>query len=192
MNKFARLGTIALAGLVLGACTFVPASNAPRAINHSQVPFGLLGKTIPGTRGARVKFQTQPVYIVDATGHLAPSSRIVPVPATLASTLRQLLIGPSLIEQSAGYSSAIPKEVVLLSASISHGVGHIDLSRSLNSLKPTNQLLAAGQLLLTARDVGATGGVEISVGGVAQLILTPKGSRVRLAKASDFASLLGA
>jgi hypothetical protein len=73
------------------------------------VELNLLNRTIPGTNKGRVRFITQPVYIVDATGHLAPSSRIVTAPAQLTSVLDQLILGPTKIESFAGYASDLPK-----------------------------------------------------------------------------------
>jgi len=167
-----------LLGLVLGAlalagCTMVPTASSPQVIGPQHVPFGLLGKTIPGTNNGRVRFISQPVYIVDATGHLSSSSRIVPSPPVLASVLRQLIIGPTTIESGGGYTSALPKNLIILSASFRGEIGYIDLGSTLNKLPRGQEVLAVGQLVLTARDVGLTlgiqiKGVEITVAGVTQ------------------------
>ena len=69
---------LVLCALALSGCTLVPTSGNPVDLRRTQVKFGLLDPTIPGTNGATVHFVTQPVYVVDATGHLTPSSRIVP------------------------------------------------------------------------------------------------------------------
>jgi hypothetical protein len=179
-----------LAALVLTSCTLVAPNASPVHIPRSKVRFGLLNPTIPGTNNARVRFITQPVYIVDATGQLAPSSRIVPTPPALATVIEQLLLGPSAIEASAGYSSALPSTLVLVTAYVRDQVGYVNFATPLSSLPRAKQLLAIGQLVLTAYDVGATKGIVIKVAGVTQSLLTPSGRHATLVTEGDFQSLL--
>ena len=181
---------LALGAVALSGCSLVPTANHPANIAPNRVPFGLLGKTIPGTNNGRIRFKTQPVYIVDATGHLAPSSRIVPSPPVLASVLRQLVLGPTKIESFAGYTSALPRSLVILSASIREGVGYIDLASSLSQLSRNKEVLAVGQLVLTAHNVGATRGIEITIGGTAVLAPLPNGRQRLLVTPADVQSLL--
>jgi len=186
-----RVVLLTLVGaLALSSCTLVAPNSAPSRVKT--VPFGLLSPTIPGTNHARVRFITQPVYIVDAAGDLAPSSRIVPEPPALATVIGQLLLGPTHIEKSAGYTSALPKSLVVLSATVDEatGVGVIDFGSSLNALPPKQQLLAIGQLVLTADVVGAKRGLEIRVAGVTQNVLLPSGKHATLVTPRDFQSLL--
>jgi Sporulation and spore germination len=180
---------VLVGALLLAGCSFV-APTAPSHIASSKVPFGLLNKTIPGTNHARVRFITQPVFIVDVTGHLAPSSRIVPSPPALATVIEQLLLGPSVIEKSAGYSSALPRKLVLVSASVRDDVGYLNFATSLDSLTSKKQLLAIGQLVLTGADAGAPKGIVIKVAGVTQRLLLPNGKRAEVANEGDFQSLL--
>jgi hypothetical protein len=184
------LGALALAG-----CTIVPTASSPQVIGPKKVPFGLLGKTIPGTKNGRVRFISQPVYIVDATGHLSASSRIVPAPPVLESVLRQIIIGPTKIESFAGYTSALPANLIILSASFRSGIGYIDLGSTLSKMPRSQEILAVGQLVLTARDVGLTlgievRGVEIIVAGVAQNSPIPGGHEANLVTPQDFQRLL--
>lgn len=186
-----RVALVGLAGaLVLAGCSFVAPNAAPTHIASSKVPFGLLNKTIPGTNHARVRFITQPVFIVDVTGHLAPSSRIVPSPPALATVIEQLLLGPSAIEKSAGYSSALPRTLVLVSASVHHGVGYLNFATSLDALSRRKQLLAIGQLAFTGADAGAPKGIVVKVAGVIQELVLPNGRRSTIASDVDFESLL--
>ena len=112
MTRVRGVAALVLASVLLSSCTLVPTSKAPSRINPALVPLGLLSKTIPGTASGHVIFITQPVYIVDATGHLAPSSRIVPSPPTLSSVLRELILGPTDIEVATGYTSALPNNSI--------------------------------------------------------------------------------
>jgi Sporulation and spore germination len=180
------LGSVALAG-----CTLVPTGSSPTRVERGDVPFGLQRPTIPGTNGGRVVFVTQPVYVVDATGlHLAPSSRIVPSPPTLESVLKELLLGPTSIEAFAGYTNALPKSLVLLAATTKRGVGTIALSKPLSTLAHEQEVLAVGQLALTAHAVGAVNGIEVTVGGVPEELPLPSGAQVTRVTAADEAALL--
>lgn len=188
--KFRVVLLFVVGALVLSGCTLVAPNSAP--IRVKTVPFSLLSPTIPGTNHARVRFITQPVYIVDAAGDLAPSSRIVPEPPALATVVEQLLLGPTNIEKAAGFTSALPKSLVVISAKIgaSTGVGVINFATSLNKLAPKQELLAIGQLVLTAYVVGAKRGLEIRVAGVTQNVLLPNGKHATLVTPGDFQSLL--
>lgn len=188
-----------LLGLIVGAvtlagCTLVSTTSSPQGIAPKDVPFCLRCKTIPGTNNGSVHFISQPVYIVDATGHLAPSARIVPSPPVLVSVLRQLIIGPTKIESFAGYTSALPKNLIVLSANFHGDIGYVDLATSLSKLPRGQEVLAVGQMVLTARDVGLTSdvaikGIEITVGGVPQDLPIPGGHVERLVTPDDFQAL---
>lgn len=189
MRTLRSLILVGLAASTLAGCTLIAPNPAPVRVTQSN-GFGLLRPTIPGTNGARVRFITQPVYIVDATGHLAPSSRIVAAPASLASVIQQLLLGPSAIERAAGFTSALPPKLVLISAQIRGGVGHVNLASSFAHLSRKDQLLAVGQLVLSAYLVGATRGVVLKVAGVVQPLLLPNGAHATLATENAFRVLL--
>ena len=190
MTRARVLAALLLASVLLSSCTLVPTSRTPSRISPAAVPLGLLGKTIPGTANGHVIFITQPVYIVDATGHLAPSSRIVPSPPTLSSVLRELILGPTDIEVGTGYTSALPNNLVVTQATIDKGVGIIDLSRSLASIPRQQLVLAVGQLTLTAFGVGAVRGIRITVNGVPEKLPLPNGKTAHLVTVADFQSLL--
>lgn len=195
MRKFRTLLGLCIGALALAGCTLVPTASSPQVIGPKHVPFGLLGKTIPGTNNGRVRFISQPVYIVDATGHLSPLSRIVPAPPVLESVLRQLIIGPTKTESFGGYTSALPKNLVLLSASFRSGIGYIDLASTLSKMTRSREVLAVGQLVLTAHDVGITlgiqvKGIEITVAGVSQSSPLPSGHSAKFLTTRDFQGLL--
>jgi hypothetical protein len=191
MKRLNALLLLMLGAVLLAGCTLVPTANSPTIVTK-KIPFGLLGQTIPGTNNGRVRFVTQAVYIVDATGHLAATSRIVPSPPTLLSVLRELILGPTSIETFAGYTSDLPKNFVIVDAVVKDKIGYIDIATPLSSLSRSRQVLAVGQLVLTAQapGVGATTGVQISVAGVLQETLLPDGRTSELVTANDFSSLL--
>jgi hypothetical protein len=188
MRKIRPFLWLVVGSIVLSGCSLIPASTKPVAIK--KVPFGLLGRTIPGTNNGRVRFTGQPIYIVDAAGHLSSLSRIVTAPAGLTSVLDQLIIGPTKIEKYAGYASDLPSKLLILQATVKGKIGYIDLSKSLTALAGEKELLAIGQLVFTAFYAGATNGIEISVAGVPQRSLLPDHTSLTLVTVKDCESLL--
>lgn len=189
MTRLVRNLGLLTAGVLLTGCTLISPNTVPQPVTPRSVPFGLLHRFIPGTRNARVRFVTQPIYLIDIGGKLAASSRIVPSPVTLSTVIRQLLLGPSRIEAAVGYHSALPSKLVLVSATMKDGLATINLASSLTSLRVPEQILAEAQLTLTAHDAGATKGLTIEVAGVRQLLILPSGAKRPVVTSGDFASL---
>jgi len=190
MKSLRRLAVLGLGAVLLSGCSLIPTSSKPVIIPSSQVELNLLNRTIPGTNQGRVRFITQAVYFEDATGHLAPSSRIVTAPAKLTSVLDQLIVGPTRIESSAGYASNLPNNLIVLQATVRNKVGYIDISKSLSALGRAKKALAIGQLVFTAYYAGATDGIEISVAGVSQLSELPNRTFAKMVTAKEYQALL--
>jgi len=190
MKRIRSVVVVGLVAVLFAGCSLVPTADSPIVINRKPFPYGLLGKSIPGTLNGHVRFITQPVFIVDATGHLTPSSRIVPSPPNLDSVLSELVLGPTNIETFTGYTSALPKNLVILQATIQNDVGFVALADPLSSLPRSQQILAIGQLVYTAHGVGALNGLEILVAGVAQSLLKPNGEKALRVSEHDYRSLL--
>jgi hypothetical protein len=190
VRRLRTLAVVALAALALSGCTLISASSKPTLIGASHVQFGLLGRYIPGTHKGRVRFKTQPIYIVDATGHLAPSSRIVTAPVRLTSVLDQLILGPTKIESFGGYATDLPSNLVILQATITNKVGYIDVSQSLAALGRAKEVLAIGQLVFTAYYAGATSGITISVAGQNEPSLLPNRTFASVVTVKDCEALL--
>jgi Sporulation and spore germination len=191
MKKLRAALLIALGAVALASCAIIPTSAKPLPIPTALLkPLGLLGSSIPGTSGGRVRFITKPVYFVDATGHLAPSSRIVTAPAQLSAVLDQLIVGPTKIEGFAGYASDLPGNLIVLQATIKNKVAYIDVSESLSALGREKEVLAVGQLVFTAYYAGATEGIIISVAGVTQRSVLPDRSLVTKVTVKNCLTLL--
>jgi Sporulation and spore germination len=185
-----RALAVGTAALALAGCGLITPAEGPTAIAPSHVGFNLLSPTIPGTNHARVHFETEPIFIVDAAHRLAPASRIVPSPPSIATVVAQLLTGPTAIERSAGFTTELPRKLVLIAATVRKHVGYVDLSGSLNQLARPDELLAIGQLVLTAAYVGATQGLEISLAGAIQDLPVPSGGHATVLTVAEYAGLL--
>jgi hypothetical protein len=192
MRRLRAAVLVGLGALTLAGCTLVSPSAVQKIPSTKLHAFGLLNKTIPGTNGARVRFTRQSIYEIDITGHLVGTSRVVPSPPALSTVIGQLLLGPTAIEKSAGFSSDLPTKLVLLAAYVRHDVGVVNFATSLDSLSRHKQVLAVGQLVLTAAVAGATGGLVIKVDGVTQHVPLPNGLMTTQATPTDFQGLLNA
>lgn len=190
MKRLTHVIAILGAALALSACTYIGPNSAPIPVVKHDVGYGLMHRYIPGTVRGRVRFVTQPIYLLDASDHLVPSSRIVPSPIRLVSVLQQLDLGPSAIERSAGYSSALPPNVVIISANIRHGVAFINFGTRISALPLAQLLRAEGQLVLTATAAGATRGVIIEVAESRQVLPIPNGKKVSYLTSGEFQSML--
>lgn len=190
MTRTTTCAAVLAVGLLLGGCTLVPTSTVPDALAPHRVPFGLLGPSIPNTNNARVRFAAQPVYVIDASGHLTASSRIIPTPASLETVLRELVLGPTAIESAAGLTSALPRGLIILQATIKRGVAQVSLTTSLATLGRSDEMLAIAQLTYTAHAVGATSGLQILIAGVTQPLPIPGGANEGQVTVDNYRSLL--
>jgi len=78
----------------------------------------------------------------------------------------------------------------VITATVKNSIGYIDIATALTSLPRKQQILAVGQIVGTANDVGAFDGVVITVGGVVQETLLPNGRKSSLVTVKDYQKLL--
>lgn len=166
----------AIAGVVLaaalavglGACG-VPTGGAPRAIARSQVPFNLLSQTPPTTTPTTAPSSgiLVDVFLLNSAGNASAVQREVPAPADLRTALEALMKGPTISEQTAGYSTAIPDGTRVLAVADTSGVVTVDLSAPFGQLSGTAQVQAVEQVVFTvvAQTTPATG-VTFEVSGL--------------------------
>lgn len=190
MKNLRAVALLMVGSLVLSGCTLIPTSAKPTASSSHEVPFGLLDKTIPGTKNATVTFTTSYLYWVTPKDSLLALQRVTPSPANPSYVLNALTAGPNPQEQSRHLSSAIPKKLAITSIQVQDGLGYLTFNESLSKMPLKSELLALGQIALSAEGVGATLGIIVSVNGVTQLLPLPNGSRSLLVSGSDFTALL--
>lgn len=145
---------------VLTACG-VPGQDRPTVIDPTNVPNGLLAKAEP-ERNATPTVTPQPnpdTYFVGAT-RLFGVNRTLPDGsdrARLRAALFALFAGPTEAEQAAGLGTAIPNGLGFTVDSVLDGEATIELIGELRNNSPENNVLAVGQIVLTA---AAQPGVE--------------------------------
>lgn len=183
------LGVAIAVALATWACGVAPEST-PRTVDRANIPFGLADTststtttTLPETTAqttlppaTTVPQETAKVYFVQG-GNLVPVDRDIPAGADRSRIVRDLQIGPSLPERQDGLRTAVPfSAVTILGISVEGGTATIDVAPNFLELlpSPSEQQLAAGQLVMTLTDRGpGIGRVRFTVGGTA--VPVPRG-----------------
>lgn len=168
------LASVALASLALAAGAAgcgVPVDPEPRALSTDELPMGLFeSMTTTTTSPAPVAdapeqvSATVEVFMVDRS-RLVRATRLVTQPITLGQVIGALLTGPSELEDAAGYVTAIDPRTRLLEASVDNGVARLNLSESFLDTPTQAQILAVGQLVLTATGLEDVEEVSLSLNG---------------------------
>jgi hypothetical protein len=103
MRRLRHAAGLLLASLVLAGCTLVPTDANPQHVPRGAVPFGLSSPTLPTpTLAPSQQTLARTIWLVDATGQLAPVVRQISTPALAPATLRSPVSGPTDIEAAEG------------------------------------------------------------------------------------------
>ena len=177
---------------VLGAATalaFVGAGCAiptggPVALAPSKVPFGLLNRHPPTTTTTLPKpcsLVPVKVFFLDsnANNHLTPADRVICAPAPLTAILTDLIAGPSSSEQNAALTTAIPNDVIVLSATTSGMIVTVNFNSAFGSIVGTATEEAVAQVVATVSNANGVGtGVIFQIEGVRISVPIANGSQV--------------
>jgi hypothetical protein len=188
MRKLRITVGLLLGAFLLSSCSLIPQSKDPVAVPKNQVPFGLLGKNIPGTNTS-VQFTQAPIYLI-RSGKLVVARRIVIAPIQVADVINQLVLGLTEQDIASGKISAIPRGLKILQVSVLNGVTRVNLASSIAAFSLIEQPLSVGQIVLTANAAGAKNGVVFAIEGVTQDAITPSGKTVAKSFAYEFSGLL--
>jgi hypothetical protein len=163
-----RLGTLAVLALLAAGCA-IPTQSGPSGIPSSHVPFGLLNAQPPVTT------TTQPnpsslvpvkVYFLTNTEQLQSVQRVVVTPASLTSIIASLLGGPSSSETGLGLATAIPNNVMVLSAVAAGPMVTVNFNSAFSQISGTFVELAVAQVVATiAAQNGLSTGVIFEIDG---------------------------
>ena len=151
----------------------------------------------PTSTATTVPVETARIYLV-RDGRLAPVERATALDAGLSEVINELQEVPTREERQARLRTAIPASAVtVLGIAIRGGTATVDLSPAFLQLlpSPTEQQLAAGQLVMTLTDRGpGIGRVRFTVGGNAVSVPRGDGSAPQQADQSvsrdDYLTLL--
>jgi spore germination protein GerM len=159
--------TIAVAALAcsLGACG-VGAQSQPKAIDASDVPFGLArhDRATPTTRPDAGSWRYDLYFVAD--GRVRAVTRTAANPPTLTAMLRALARGPDATETEAGVRTALGPDVSVQRVTVHDGVATVTLA-GLEAPRAASdeQALAIAQLVYTATGVPTVERVRFEVDG---------------------------
>lgn len=175
MRAPAPLAASALVALValLAGCG-VRLEDSARATPAEQIPYGLLE---PGTSTSTTSAPSDGavLYLV-AQGGLAPVRRPVRSATSVRVVVEALGAPTPAEEEEQGLRSVLSAEEFVLGAVTISGVGRIDLADRFRSLPEREQLLALGQLVLTATSVAGVDRVLFTLNGAPLDVPTADGT----------------
>jgi spore germination protein GerM len=181
-----RLGGWALVPLALAAAgCAIPTQGAPSSIAASRVPFNLLNPHSPATTTTQPKpssYQQVKVYFLDtnANNALTPADRFVSAPAALSAIITALVAGPGTGDSSAGLTTAIPSDVIVLAAGpTSPNVVTVNFNNAFGQITSTATEQAVAQVVATVVNQEGLGtGVIFEINGQRTSVPIANGSQV--------------
>ena len=174
-----RVAAIAVALISVSACG-IPTDEDARRIDPEEIPPGLLDVSAPTTvAGALDPLGTTEVVAVYLIrdGALAPSLAEVGRGASLNDVIELIRVAPSEELAEEGFRSALVSDVpVVQSIALARGVADIDLGPAFLELPSNDQVLALGQLVLTATARPGVGQVRFTLEGLPVQVPTADGT----------------
>jgi spore germination protein GerM len=150
--------TALVSACLAGATCGFPADNTAEPIAAERLPDGL--RTDQTAAPSTVAGQERAtIWLID-DDHLTAVRHLVNRPVTVASIVKDLLAGPSAIEQASGLRSALPDASLVSDVELVRGAATVSVSPEFAHIPPADQLFAVGQLVLTLTDARGVGGVK--------------------------------
>lgn len=171
-------GLLAVLGLlVMTAACGVPQDPAPRVLDVSALPEELaIPSTTTSSTEAPVPRQSVYLYFVDGEALSQPIERELATPAGLLAALEALIEGPTEEEASAGLTSVIPAETVILGSDLTNGVLQVNLAEgALEQIEGALQSLAIAQLVFTATELPGVEWLWVLIEGEPRALPTDEG-----------------
>jgi hypothetical protein len=181
--KLRTLSTLALLALPLAAAACaVPTQTGPSTIAPSHVPFNLLNPEPPTTT------TTQPdpsslvpvkIYFLSPSQQLLAVNRVVVLPALLSSVITAMLAGPTSSETANGATTAIPNNVMVLSAEAQGALVTVNFNDAFGQITGASTELAVSQVVATvAAQNGPNTGVIFEIDGQRTSVPIASGAQV--------------
>ena len=168
---------LAILGLLVVAACGVPQDPAPRVLDASALPEELaIPSTTTTSTEAPVPRQSVYLYFVDGEALSEPVERELATPAGLLASLEALFEGPTEEEASAGLTSVIPAETVILGSDLTNGVLQVNLAEgALEQIEGALQSLAIAQLVFTATEIPGVEWLWVLIEGEPRALPTDEG-----------------
>ena len=184
---------LAVAVTLLASCG-IPTSDQASVVAKKDVPLRLLSPKVPSTISTSTlpsSGTVQPLYFINTAKQLLEVPRAVAAPADLELVLSALLRGPSPTQTALGLSTALPPNLRIRNTAVINGVVTIRLNKAFTSISGDNQILAVGQLVLTAtRQPGVTRISFVVAGVVVPVPIDSGASTTAPVTAHDYSTLL--
>ncbi len=175
------LVVLGLLALTASACA-IPTQGSPSPVGSSKVPFGLLNPHPPTTTTTQPKPSSLvpvKVFFLTSGNQLQSVPRVVASPAPLSAIIDALLAGPTSAETTQGYTTAIPGNVALISATAQGNIVTVNMNTAFGEITGTNAELAVSQVVATvATENGLGTGVIFEIDGQRTSVPIANGSEV--------------
>jgi len=184
---------LALVASLLAACG-IPTSDQASVVAKKDIPLRLLSPKVPPSSTSSTlpsSGTVQPIYFIDDAKQLVEVPRTVAAPTDLELVLNALLRGPSATQTALGLSTALPPNLRIRSTTAVNDVIIIRLNKAFTSISGDDQILAVGQLVLTAtRQPGVTKISFVVAGAVVPVPIDSGASTTAPVTAGDYSTLL--
>ncbi len=132
--------------------------------------------TTTSSTEAPVPRQTVSLYFVAGEGLGQPVKRELATFPSLVAGLEALIAGPTEEEASAGLTSVIPAETIILGSDLINGVLQINLAQgALEQIEGELQRLAIAQLVFTATEIPGVSWLWVLIEGEPRALPTDEG-----------------
>jgi hypothetical protein len=177
----AALCAVAVGGLIAAGCA-IPTQQGPSTVPPGHVPPGLVSPELPTTTTTQPRLSSEvqvKIYLLGPTGLLVEEERVVQIPAPLTSVITSMLAGPTQSESRAGITTAIPNNVVVLSAVTQGSVVTVNFNEAFGEITGSETQLAVAQVVATVvAENGLTTGVLVEIDGVPSSVPIASGAEV--------------
>lgn len=173
MSPSRALGALMLALSVLGGACAIEADAEPRVVDLS-IPPSPLDLVAPSPTETPAT-----VYLISSSGELVGLRReVAPGSAgtQLRNSLEQLIAGPTDAEAEGGVRTAVPVTTQILDVVVVDGTASVDFSSDFLSIGGASEILAIGQIVVTATTQPGVQHLSLLVEGEAVAIPLPNGA----------------
>jgi hypothetical protein len=174
------IGIMFVSGIVAAGCA-IPTQKNPSTISPNRVPPGLVSPALPtSTTQPKPSSQVQvKVFLLGSAGQLQPVNRVVEVPAPLASIITSMVGGPTQSEIRQGIRTAIPADVVVVSAKLQGSVVTVNFNDVFGEITGSDTEPAVAQVVATiAADNEPNVGVVFEIDDVPISVPIASGAQV--------------